>query len=595
MKKPLSKAASWLVKRSHRMVGNDVLLGAYHRLDQSRSGRYALARLFSKYSWYQLLQAHGQRERGEDHEAFVTLMRCHRKTVNDARLHIKLSEIYRDNGENFAAHLHLKIPDLFKPGYNTVRRLAFETDHGLFVDGSASLARILEMPPERTMRYLNMLNRVSIHYPEHAAALDVLRAAQKAELRQAGTAVGIQLASTVETALSNRWPTLATELASHDRRALSPLTLQLLERLESDFQGLGPLLDAAWENETATALKAFRGDQSFVLGASPLEPGTRVVEFFIPSSFFSKPDKEKPTYETIRRTFTTILRYLHAREEVVIVPRLQLYWRQCMPKVPGASVVSYHTHSPAENPLHLHIQESPLAGRSSIDHAGFAGFASIATNHGLVTDFTASVPPEALRQNYEDLKNLYVAANVSKYQQPEENIPIQGDYVFVALQIPTDIVSRLAWINGLDLLDTVVAHYQGTGTQVVVKRHPFCGSKSVQKHLKTLEESGAIIRTKNSVHSLITDARRVFTVNSGVGLEALLQGKSVVVTGACDYAHAVTSARSVEELRDILKQDAPADQRKIEELLYYYVHRFTVTPVDEKTIQSRIAEWLALP
>jgi len=39
-----------------------------------------------------------------------------------------------------------------------------------------------------------------------------------------------------------------------------------------------------------------------------------------------------------------------------------------------------------------------------------------------------------------------------------------------------------------------------------------------------------------SVHDLISGANAVFTVNSGVGLEALLHGRPVVVTGECDYS-----------------------------------------------------------
>ena len=282
------------------------------------------------------------------------------------------------------------------------------------------------------------------------------------------------------------------------------------------------------------------------------------------------------------------------RGDVVIVPRFQLYWKQCIPKLPGDWIVSYHTSAPY-NPRHLHIQESPLAGCCSFDHAGFAGFSSIATDDTEITAFTSGISDEVLERNQREMYQKYVTANVSKYHQPSGCQPIPGPYVFVALQIPTDIVSQLAWINGVDLLRSVVDHYRGTGVRVVVKRHPFCGSMGVQQCLDELEAAGDILRTDNSIHSIIESARAVLTVNSGVGLEALMHGKSVIVSGGCDYAHAARTVRTREELARVLSDETPPDQRRIRELLYFYARRFAVPADDESIIRGRLEEWLGSP
>lgn len=59
-----------------------------------------------------------------------------------------------------------------------------------------------------------------------------------------------------------------------------------------------------------------------------------------------------------------------------------------------------------------------------------------------------------LRINQREMYEQYVLGNLSKYAQPEEKSEISGKYVFVALQIPTDVVSNLAWLDGLELLRT---------------------------------------------------------------------------------------------------------------------------------------------
>ncbi|HEX7262222.1 MAG TPA: hypothetical protein VF258_10440, partial [Luteolibacter sp.] len=128
--------------------------------------------------------------------------------------------------------------------------------------------------------------------------------------------------------------------------------------------------------------------------------------------------------------------------------------------------------------------------------------------------------------------------------------------------------------------------------RVVVKRHPFCGSMTIQKCLDMMEAAGDIILTNNSIHSLISDARIVLTANSGVGLEALIHGKPVIVSGECDYSYAAHSVKNPEELRNVLARNVVPDSRKILELLYFYVHHFTVAVNDADGIRFRLNQWL---
>ena len=553
--------------------------------------RKLLFRLFGKYTWHYLMLARTQRSQGDDRGAFHTLMMGQRCAADDYRIHIKLSELYRDNGDVRAAHTHLKLADVLKPGYSTIRLLTFETDHHMLEEGSMTMARILEYPSRLIQRHIPMLNRISIYYPEHREKLNAAREELWDSLQADSYPNPVDLSNAVDKAISNRWLRVALDISRNRTEELRPPTRQLLNRLAGDLGAYEAMLELAWKNEVSDEIAALVQGRTIPLNELDKESG-RIVELFIPTPFFAGSDNEKPTYETIRLTFVHTIRYLLERDDIIVIPRYQLYWRDCIPRTREARVISYHTNAPA-NPLRLHIQESPLAGCSSFDNSGFAGFSSIATDHAQIARFVSDVPAGILEQNQLEMHDRYVAANISKYLQPTDSKPIPGPYVFVALQIPTDIVSRLAWISGTDLLRGVVDHYRGTGVSVVVKRHPFCGSMGVQGCLDELEAAGDIIRTNNSIHSLIASAQCVITVNSGVGLEALIHGKSVIVSGQCDYTYAARTVRNRDELVQTLSGDISPDERRIRELLYYYVRRFTVPATDAERIRARLEEWLA--
>ncbi|MFL8991649.1 hypothetical protein Q8X48_28185 [Pseudomonas sp. QLc11A] len=147
-------------------------------------------------------------------------------------------------------------------------------------------------------------------------------------------------------------------------------------------------------------------------------------------------------------------------------------------------------------------------------------------------DYNAPV----LTETENELRATYIHNNASKHSQKTALITFADDYVFVAMQTPPATVAALAGIAGVELVHTVADHYYGSPTKVRVKRHPYCNSLTVQKTLEALASTGAFEMSDASVHDLISGANAVFIINSGVGVEALLHGRPVVVTGECDYS-----------------------------------------------------------
>jgi Capsule polysaccharide biosynthesis protein len=553
-------------------------------------GFATLQYIFKRSRWYYLMLAHIQGKKGDHRAAFRTLMLGQRVSANEPLIHIKLSAIHRDNVNIAAAHTHLRIAELLRPGYSTIRRLTFEMDQQLYSEGFETLDKALDLPPKLLGAHMPVLNRVSIYYPEHGPKLIEARKVLMERLRTDSYETPEELSDAVSIAIANRWLRLALEISRNTAVELLPTVRNRLTRLEKNLGGYLSMLDMAWENETSDVTHALARGQAFSLAGLEIR-GEKIVELFIPPAIFDYPREEKQTHETIRQTFFHIIPILMEDSGAVIVPRMQLDWRQCFPKTRGARIISYHTRAPFDQ-LRLHVQEAPFAGYCSFDHSGFAGFASTATDHSAIRSFVANIPDEELESNHREMVARFVDANVSKYSQSADSGPLPENYVFVALQVSTDVVAQLGFMSGMELLESVMEHYRGTDTRVVVKRHPFCRSMKVQECLEQWEASGNIVRSNNSIHDILKNAKVVFTINSGVGLEALMHGKTVVVGGSCDYCYAAKVARSRDELRTIMKGDLTPDRRRLLELLYFFVRRFAIPATDSKGIRSRLEEWL---
>ena len=137
----------------------------------------------------------------------------------------------------------------------------------------------------------------------------------------------------------------------------------------------------------------------------------------------------------------------------------------------------------------------------------------------------------------------------------------------------------------------MVKHYEKTDIKVVVKRHPYCNSLSLERIVKELEEEKLIELSSSSIHSLIKGANVVFTVNSGVGLESLMHLKPVVISGEAEYSYAVHSlVKTKDELKNILeKNNFKVDKMKILKFLYFY-NKFYIQ--DQNSIAKVLSKWL---
>ena len=532
---------------------------------------------------------------GEYQKSLNVLTEAQVQHIGDRRILFKMADIMKYDKQIDRAHIMLQLGELSYPTYGAIRRLSFEVDNLLLEDAHETLERILEYPIKDLSRYMVMINRISAYLPEFSETLIIKRIEVEKELYQDIFESQLKFNKNFKYLISGRYLSKIDSLLESAKKENVKLDEEATEwyakikefiDLDADKSFLG-WIDIANKNESEFSLI---GLDNGIPIQNIADSKKQVVELFIPNSIFTNPQKDKSSFATVNKVYKEIFHFLIQNNDVIILPRHQYNWRYANPSS-GKKILSYHTHSNVDNPNWLHIQESTFAGHVSIDSKGFAGYASIANDFYKIEESVKDISEDELSFNFDSMVNTYVHNNVSKYEQKEEVFESKEEYVFVALQVMTDIVADLAYLNGVELLKQVVKHYEKTDIKVVVKRHPYCNSLSLERIVKELEEEKLIELSSSSIHSLIRGANIVFTVNSGVGLESLMHLKPVVISGESEYSYAVHSlVKTKDELKNILeKNNFKVEKMKILKFLYFY-NKFYIQ--DQNSIAKVLSKWL---
>jgi hypothetical protein len=154
-------------------------------------------------------------------------------------------------------------------------------------------------------------------------------------------------------------------------------------------------------------------------------------------------------------------------------------------------------------------------------------------------------------------------------------------------QRPNDTVAQLSRIPTTKLVKYVAQAYADTEYKVVFKPHPMAGR--AEAALFAYEHPN-IVTTNASIHKILPNCSAVYTVNSGVGFEALLYLKRVFTTGHCDY-HWVTTRlgdhpKNIEATAYLL--DVPVDENAIMRFVYYMIGEYFVQSNDLDSIRSKV-------
>lgn len=357
---------------------------------------------------------------------------------------------------------------------------------------------------------------------------------------------------------------------------------------------MGPWLNIALAAKLA---KGPRGRElQALLAAKPGPVRSPRVIVATPRRFVSLPKLLKPNaaIDAMLRTFRATL---EIAAEQGLTARLDLSDTPNPPH-PPALYLSHHTiETPAFAALRakgarvVHFKAADLPGRTSLDPMGFAGWSSLASQSLEQLDLSG-VSTEQINRFFGSMKAHVTGTALSKYAQRETLEALPERYVFVALQTIGDMVQRNAFMPMLEMLEAVVQHFENSGYSVVVKRHPKCHSRRVRKALVAVARRPHVLVSEASIHQLLGSAQAVFTVNSGVGSEALVYETPIYCFGKADYGAVAHEIRSTADLKTaatpIRHACTPRDLRRF---VYFYRNIYQFRQDDQ--LYSRITALIA--
>lgn len=135
---------------------------------------------------------------------------------------------------------------------------------------------------------------------------------------------------------------------------------------------------------------------------------------------------------------------------------------------------------------------------------------------------------------------LHTRAPLPGKQATAEPEPLPEKFIFIPFQVNTDsqITLHSPWLHNMwqlfDAIEAAEKNCLDAQLHFVIKEHPSCPQRYPDLHARTGDR--LVFVNQRPTQELIEKSVAVMTINSTVGLEALLLGKKVIVLGDAFYA-----------------------------------------------------------
>jgi capsular polysaccharide export protein len=351
--------------------------------------------------------------------------------------------------------------------------------------------------------------------------------------------------------------------------------MQYIADVKSNFGETFLFQKLANQNENIRSMLVMVGDKK-VYEHEKYEGKTAVV--YLPHVFYNvSTEKQKQTNQDkffieTRNVFLMIISSLQARNVGVIFKNQfhngKIDTRTIPTKV--NYVFSHHTRSLEEEQsfVHFHVKQSPISGYVMVDTKGYSGWA---TSADIKADDICAISDLMAEEFFSEKCEPIIENKVTKYTQSDADFIVEGEYVFCAMQLLTDSVANLAYLSSLEMVQNTVKALENTKYKVVIKRHPFCNNRQVTSALELLARNPNVIISEADIHKIIPNCNAVLTVNSGVGLEALIMGKKVFITGRAEYSPVSIKLYNNEDFVQLINElELDTDVSFINKFLYLY-------------------------
>lgn len=288
------------------------------------------------------------------------------------------------------------------------------------------------------------------------------------------------------------------------------------------------------------------------------------------------------------RTFLTnvlgALSKLHPSIIVTDVP----WGTDFVERTPPANGVLFSFHSVGEVRGVWRLKEAAIPPLYAVDRTGHSGWSEIA-NDVKLQEKAYSFDLEEAKVVIKNYKERFQSDKLSKYPQASLFDQDIRKYVFIPLQVQSDPVAKFADIDAISILKTASTLSFEAGIHVVVKRHPYCDSEAIAEFIESTTLTNPFFHSSQSnIHDLIENCLSVITVNSGVGLEALIHGKPVYACGLSEWYPASHGIKNAEELRLAFDKVQPKLSDKSISYIGYLLSEYWIDGLDFHAVSERM-------
>lgn len=201
-------------------------------------------------------------------------------------------------------------------------------------------------------------------------------------------------------------------------------------------------------------------------------------------------------------------------------------------------------HGAVRHPRALNCGTAYVAPFRNLDPWGIRAFSSIAA---LPFD-GQRYSHKAARAFQQRLHRRLVDARISRYPQPQEIATITSGCIAVFLQSETHrLVGETCYLTMREMVASLLE--RSDPRPIVIKPHPRDFTSDTHSWLRRLQRKDRRVRVVDAnIHDVIGAAAVVVTINSAVGIEAMIHGKPVVLCGRADFHHCAQTVRAAPEM-----------------------------------------------
>lgn len=197
-------------------------------------------------------------------------------------------------------------------------------------------------------------------------------------------------------------------------------------------------------------------------------------------------------------------------------------------------------HGAVQHPRALNTASAYLLPYRYMDPVGIRGFSS----HGAAVFDARAQDPGAAAAFFDQLRARFVERRVSRYDQPDEALTVPDHCIAVFLQ--TESHRKVGETCHLTLRHMVKALMDRDDPRpIVIKPHPRDTDLDTFGWLARKAKKDARLHIlPANIHDILARADVAVTINSAVGIEAMLHRVPVVLCGAADFHHICETVRS---------------------------------------------------